>query len=172
MHFLSLYFVFYFFCCVVLKHFQSYSDPEEPEISLSGDSLNAATDPSVALPLDDSALTHNLGIPLIVVCCKVITVSIYIMHSVKYVYYMCLCVLHCVCVCVCVCVCKYVCVLHCACVCVHACACLCIDTHMCNVLIMCVHMCVCCAHTLLSGLSYTRCLHATTGLEVWCVCLY
>lgn len=54
----------------VLKHFQGYSDPEEPEISLSGDSASAATDPSVALPLDDSVLTHNLGIPLIVVCCK------------------------------------------------------------------------------------------------------
>ena len=61
------------FFCVVLKHFQGYSDPEEPEISLSGDSASAATDPSVALPLDDSVLTHNLGIPLIVVCCKVIS---------------------------------------------------------------------------------------------------
>ena len=64
---------YWYFCYfyAVLKHFQSYSDPEEPEISLSGDSASAATDPSVALPLDDSVLTHNLGIPLIVVCCKV-----------------------------------------------------------------------------------------------------
>ena len=62
--------VLYFYA--VQKHFQGYSDPEEPEISLSGDSASAATDPSVALPLDDSVLTHNLGIPLIVVCCKVI----------------------------------------------------------------------------------------------------
>jgi dynein light intermediate chain 1 len=48
----------------MVKQFQSYSDPEEPTISTSSE------EEGVVLPLGDTTLTHNLGLPIIVVCCK------------------------------------------------------------------------------------------------------
>lgn len=53
------------YLCLVVKRFQSYVDPEEPAIPVSGE------EEGVALPLGDSTLICNLGVPIIVVCCKV-----------------------------------------------------------------------------------------------------
>ena len=49
----------------MVKQFQSYTDPEEPAVSTSGE------EEGVVLPLGDTTLTCNLGVPVIVVCCKV-----------------------------------------------------------------------------------------------------
>ena len=49
----------------MVKQFQSYSDPEEPTITTSSE------EEGVVLPLGDTTLTCNLGLPLVVVCCKV-----------------------------------------------------------------------------------------------------
>ncbi len=48
----------------VVKRFQSYVDPEEPEVPVGEED-------GVALPLGETTLTCNLGVPIIVVCCKV-----------------------------------------------------------------------------------------------------
>lgn len=48
----------------MVKRFQSYVDPEEPEVPVGEEE-------GVALPLGDTTLTCNLGVPIIVVCCKV-----------------------------------------------------------------------------------------------------
>ena len=69
--------IIFIFSVTVQKHFQSYTDPEETQVPLSGDTSSPTPDSSIALPLDDSVLTHNLGIPLIVVCCKVIRVTLH-----------------------------------------------------------------------------------------------
>jgi len=51
----------------VVKQFQSYVDPEEKV-----DPVVASLDEdSVALPLGESTLTCNLGVPIVVVCTKV-----------------------------------------------------------------------------------------------------
>jgi len=49
----------------MVKQFQSYVDPEESSVPTSVDDLD-----SVALPLGETTLTCNLGLPIIVVCCK------------------------------------------------------------------------------------------------------
>lgn len=49
---------------VVVRRFQSYVDPEEP--------APVGEEEGVALPLGDTTLTCNLGVPIIVVCCKVL----------------------------------------------------------------------------------------------------
>lgn len=48
----------------MVKQFQAYADPEEPAISTSSE------EEGVVLPLGDTTLTHNLGLPVVVVCCK------------------------------------------------------------------------------------------------------
>ncbi|CAI8032898.1 Cytoplasmic dynein 1 light intermediate chain 2 [Geodia barretti] len=53
----------------LVKQFQSYSDPEEPTITTSSE------EEGVVLPLGDTTLTCNLGLPLVVVCCKSDSVS-------------------------------------------------------------------------------------------------
>lgn len=55
---------------VVVKHFQAYVDPEEPSVAVSEEE-------SVTLPLGDTTLTSNLGLPIIVVCCKVSVVALF-----------------------------------------------------------------------------------------------
>ena len=50
---------------LVVKQFQSYVDPEDATAHVAGEGEN------VALPLGESTLTCNLGVPIIVVCCKV-----------------------------------------------------------------------------------------------------
>lgn len=47
----------------VVSAFQSYMDPEDPAVASKGE--------GVALPLGENTLTHNLGLPVVVVCCKV-----------------------------------------------------------------------------------------------------
>lgn len=55
-----------------MKAFQEYVEPEE---GYQGSPQRRAPpgqdDENVALPLGDNVLTHNLGIPVIVVCTKV-----------------------------------------------------------------------------------------------------
>ena len=50
----------------VVKQFQSYIDPEE-----SSGPVGGAEEEGVALPLGDTTLICNIGVPIIVVCCKV-----------------------------------------------------------------------------------------------------
>ena len=50
----------------VVKQFQSYVDPEE-----SAGPVGGAEEEGVALPLGETTLICNIGIPIIVVCCKV-----------------------------------------------------------------------------------------------------
>ena len=50
----------------VVQAFQSYIDPEIEPTSSGGDGED------VALPLEENVLTCNLGVPIIVVCTKVI----------------------------------------------------------------------------------------------------
>lgn len=56
----------------VVKAFQEYSEPEDA--TPSSPQRRAATggeDEAVVLPLGDNTLTHNLGIPVLIVCTKV-----------------------------------------------------------------------------------------------------
>ncbi len=50
----------------VVKQFQSYVDPEQDAIPTS-----SSEEEGVALPLGADTLTCNLGVPIMVVCCKV-----------------------------------------------------------------------------------------------------
>lgn len=50
----------------VVKRFQSYADPEESSAGPVG-----TEEDGVALPLGETTLICNIGIPIIVVCCKV-----------------------------------------------------------------------------------------------------
>ena len=54
----------FLFVFIVVKRFQSYVDPEEPSVAVGEEE-------GVALPLGDTTLTNNLGVPIIVICCKV-----------------------------------------------------------------------------------------------------
>ena len=67
---LVIHYFFPFFSVIVLavvKQFQSYMDPEEKV-----DPVVASIDEdNVALPLGETTLTCNLGVPIIVVCAKV-----------------------------------------------------------------------------------------------------
>lgn len=68
----SLFWNILFLCvCVVVKQFQEYTEPG------SGDDgtpqRRSEDEESVLLPLGDNTLTHNLGIPVVVVCTKVYT---------------------------------------------------------------------------------------------------
>ena len=49
----------------VVRQFQSYVDPEVTTTTAGGE------DEGVALPLGDTTLICNMGMPVIVVCCKV-----------------------------------------------------------------------------------------------------
>lgn len=64
----------------VVKQFQSYVDPEESSGPVGTE------EEGVALPLGETTLICNIGIPIIVVCCKVSFYAVYVQ----------------VCVCVCV----------------------------------------------------------------------
>lgn len=58
----------------MVKAFQEYAEPEESTPSSPQRRAPAAggEDESVLLPLGDNVLTHNLGIPVLIVCTKVI----------------------------------------------------------------------------------------------------
>ena len=84
----------------VVKQFQGYSDPEEPAIATSSE------EEGVVLPLGDTTLTCNLGMPVIVVCCKVCVWCVCV-WCVCGVCVWCVWCVWCVCCCV-VCVCELV----------------------------------------------------------------
>ena len=59
---------------VVVKDFQDYVEPEEGcqgSPQRRGPLTSGPDEENVALPLGDNVLTHNLGIPVLVVCTKV-----------------------------------------------------------------------------------------------------
>lgn len=57
----------------VVKAFQEYAEPEEatPSSPQRRGPAAGGEDESVLLPLGDNVLTHNLGIPVLIVCTKV-----------------------------------------------------------------------------------------------------
>lgn len=56
----------------VVKAFQEYTEPEEATpASPQRRAPTAGEDEAVVLPLGDNTLTHNLGIPVLIVCTKV-----------------------------------------------------------------------------------------------------
>lgn len=55
----------------VVKQFQEYTEPGSGEDGAP--QRRADDEESVLLPLGDGTLTHNLGIPVVVVCTKVDT---------------------------------------------------------------------------------------------------
>lgn len=55
----------------VVKQFQEYTEPGSGEDGAP--QRRAEDEESVLLPLGDGTLTHNLGIPVVVVCTKVET---------------------------------------------------------------------------------------------------
>lgn len=57
--------------CVVVKQFQEYTEPGSGEDGTP--QRRSEDEESVLLPLGDGTLTHNLGIPVVVVCTKVYT---------------------------------------------------------------------------------------------------
>lgn len=57
-----------------MKDFQDYIEPEEGcqgSPQRRGPLTSGSDEDNVALPLGDNVLTHNLGIPVLVVCTKV-----------------------------------------------------------------------------------------------------
>lgn len=60
--------------CTVVKQFQSYVDPDISPVPTSTSSAEEGE--SVTLPLGEMTLTHNLGVPVIVVCSKVSVCSL------------------------------------------------------------------------------------------------
>lgn len=57
--------------CAVVKQFQEYVEPGSDLEGVSPRRNAESEEESVVLPLGDNTLTHNLGIPLVVVCTKV-----------------------------------------------------------------------------------------------------
>ncbi len=51
----------------MVKRFQSYQDPEEEQHAIPVGEEGEG----VALPLGETTLTCNHGVPIVVVCCKV-----------------------------------------------------------------------------------------------------
>uniref|UniRef100_A0A667WX93 Dynein light intermediate chain n=1 Tax=Myripristis murdjan TaxID=586833 RepID=A0A667WX93_9TELE len=61
----------------MVKAFQEYTEPEEvTPASPQRRAQTAGEDESVVLPLSDNTLTHNLGIPVLIVCTKCDAVSL------------------------------------------------------------------------------------------------
>jgi hypothetical protein len=72
--YLHLYVHNFFFSPIVVKDFQDYIEPEEGcqgSPQRRGPLTSGSDEENVALPLGDNVLTHNLGIPVLVVCTKV-----------------------------------------------------------------------------------------------------
>ena len=68
---LNSYFILFVFPPVV-KAFQEYAEPEDANPSSpQRRAPTAGEDEAVVLPLGDNTLTHNLGIPVLIVCTKV-----------------------------------------------------------------------------------------------------
>ncbi|XP_066569828.1 cytoplasmic dynein 1 light intermediate chain 2 isoform X2 [Amia ocellicauda] len=63
----------------MVKDFQEYTEPEEATQSSPqrrGTAASGTEDEGVVLPLGDNVLTHNLGIPVLIVCTKCDAVSV------------------------------------------------------------------------------------------------
>ncbi|KAM4614395.1 cytoplasmic dynein 1 light intermediate chain 2 [Discoglossus pictus] len=63
----------------IVKDFQEYQEPEEASSASPqrrGPTLSGPEEENVILPLGDNILTHNLGIPVLVVCTKCDAVSV------------------------------------------------------------------------------------------------
>lgn len=57
---------------LVVKAFQEYTEPEDANTSSpQRRAPTAGEDEAVVLPLGENTLTHNLGIPVLIVCTKV-----------------------------------------------------------------------------------------------------
>lgn len=58
----------------MIRQFQEYTEPDS-DVTASPQRRNTTTgetdDDDVLLPLGDNTLTHNLGVPMLVVCTKV-----------------------------------------------------------------------------------------------------
>lgn len=73
-----------FVCPPVVKAFQEYSEPEDANSSSpQRRAPTAGEDEAVVLPLGENTLTHNLGIPVLVVCTKASKYSCYLFISDK-----------------------------------------------------------------------------------------
>lgn len=58
----------------MVKAFQEYAEPEDATpASPQRRAPTAGEDEAVVLPLGENTLTHNLGIPVLIVCTKVNT---------------------------------------------------------------------------------------------------
>ncbi|XP_075045111.1 cytoplasmic dynein 1 light intermediate chain 2 [Mixophyes fleayi] len=63
----------------IVKDFQEYMEPEDPSSASPqrrGPTASGPEDDNIILPLGDNILTHNLGIPVLVVCTKCDAVSV------------------------------------------------------------------------------------------------
>uniref|UniRef100_A0AAQ5ZT92 Dynein light intermediate chain n=1 Tax=Amphiprion ocellaris TaxID=80972 RepID=A0AAQ5ZT92_AMPOC len=60
----------------MVKAFQEYTEPEDATPSSPRRAPTAGEDEAIVLPLGDNTLTHNLGIPVLIVCTKCDAVSV------------------------------------------------------------------------------------------------
>uniref|UniRef100_A0A3Q3EGP4 Dynein light intermediate chain n=1 Tax=Kryptolebias marmoratus TaxID=37003 RepID=A0A3Q3EGP4_KRYMA len=60
----------------MVKAFQEYSEPEDAAPSSPRRAPTSGEDEAVVLPLGDNTLTHNLGIPVLIVCTKCDAISV------------------------------------------------------------------------------------------------
>lgn len=57
----------------MVKAFQEYIEPEDGTPSSPRRATTSGEDEAVVLPLGENTLTHNFGIPVLIVCTKVNT---------------------------------------------------------------------------------------------------
>lgn len=70
--------------CAVVKQFQEYTEPGTGEDGAP--QRRSEEEESVLLPLGDNTLTHNLGIPVVVVCTKV-HITLFLLHTLQKLYH-------------------------------------------------------------------------------------
>lgn len=68
----------------VVKQFQEYTEPGTGEDGAP--QRRSEEEESVLLPLGDNTLTHNLGIPVVVVCTKV-HITLFLLHTLQKLYH-------------------------------------------------------------------------------------
>lgn len=69
----------------MVKAFQEYTEPEDATpASPQRRAPTAGEDEAVVLPLGENTLTHNLGIPVLIVCTKVNTYLIHTIYTIQY----------------------------------------------------------------------------------------
>ncbi len=64
----------------VVRDFQEYTEPDKAEVQprRSGMSTSISEDDNVLLPLGETTLTHNLGLPIVLVVTKVCKITVHI----------------------------------------------------------------------------------------------